>query len=169
MQSENVLRKMMDMRAVLVVVTASVAIAESAAPAKPVFSPGRDTAIPWPGLEKSLIVYTPSNYDPAKTWPCIFFYHGMNGVPDTGLMRHYTAGSDSIVVAMEYVARGPVQVPTKEYLDILRQELETYRGVRQWVTRHVAVDPQRVYLAGASKGAGWPRCWASVTSAIWQD
>ncbi len=121
----------------------------SAAPQAPTFSPGQDTHVSWQGLENDIVVYLPTDYDKSKAWPCVFFYHGMNGKPDTRLVRQYTGGRSFVVVGMEYVARGAVQLPQSEYRKILQQELDTYRDVRKWVTQHLSVDPKRVYVGGA--------------------
>jgi len=118
------------------------------------YQPGRESRFPWDGLENDIVLYLPTDYDHSKRWPCVFFYHGMNGMPDTRLIRQYTGGRGFVVVGMEYVGRGATQLPASEYLKLLQQEMDTYRDVRRWVTKHWSIDAGRVYMAGASKG-GW--------------
>src|SRR5210317_36357 len=122
--------------------------------AEPVFKAGRDTILDWKGLPSKLKVYLPTDYSPDKKHPCIFFYPGTSGSPDTRFMRSLTGGKTYVIVGMEYHIRGKIQLPPKEIKEYQANNMKTYKAVRKYLEERIAIDPKRVFLSGVSKG-GW--------------
>ena len=132
--------------AALLALAASTAMGETYGHA---LTPGAEVSTPLPS-GTHMKVFLPSNYRPDAKWPVIFFYHGQNGSPTTGLIRQYTSDRDYIVVGLPYVTpEGDKPVP-----DFANRELPNLRVARQWLAAHASTDEARVYLGGVSKG-GW--------------
>lgn len=102
------------------------------------------------GVEDEVLVSLPSNHDPAKSYPAIFYYHGTNGRPSTELLRGHTGGEDWIVVGMAYAQRGTFRL-TPAGMDA---EVAVFRKVKSELQTRAGLAPERVYVSGFSKG-GW--------------
>jgi predicted esterase len=102
------------------------------------------------GTVAPILVSLPKNHDPAKSWPAVFSYHGTGGEPNTYSIRHHTGPDDWIVVGMSYTERGAYKLTP----DGIAKNLAIFHHVRDELARSQGLDPERVYLAGFSKG-GW--------------
>ena len=102
------------------------------------------------GLPVPLELSLPSNHDPAKSWPAVFFYHGTGGHPTTKMIREHTGAKDWIVVGMTYTRPGPFTYTPEN----LKRELEVLHRVRDQLAQTKGLDPKRVYVSGFSMG-GW--------------
>ena len=115
-----------------------------------VFLMGEDFTLKVKGVQHEILVSLPQNHDPAKSWPAVFYYHGTNGRPHTGLIRRHTGEKDWIVVGMSYVKLGAFQATPEG----MAAESKVLKEVRATLQKRVNLDPTRVYLSGFSKG-GW--------------
>jgi predicted esterase len=102
------------------------------------------------GCEQEVLVSLPEDHDGAGKWPAIFHYHGMNGRPDTAVVRAHAGPRGWIVVGMAYVQEGQYSITVES----LQRELAVLRQVRDRLAAEHGLDPQRVYVCGVSKG-GW--------------
>ena len=120
------------------------------------FSAGQETHIPWPDtVNKHIKVFLPENYSSEKKWPVIFYFHGMNGKPGTGLFQKYTAKKDFIIVSMDYCVKGTQRFASvKESRAYYQKEFNNILKVKNAILPKVSIDPQKTFLAGVSKG-GW--------------
>ena len=96
------------------------------------------------------LVDLPSNWEPGKRYPALFYYHGTNGKPQTQLARRHTGDEDWIVVGMPYAQRGLLQWE-KERVAL---ESKVLRAVRDRLVAEAGLNEKQVYLSGFSKG-GW--------------
>lgn len=102
------------------------------------------------GLDSAVELSLPENHDPAKSWPAVFFYHGMGGHPTTQMIRQHTGGKDWIVVGMAYTKPGAFSYSPEN----LEKEIGAFHRVRDQLQQKYGLDPKRVYLSGFSMG-GW--------------
>jgi predicted peptidase len=117
-------------------------------------SPGVETEVTIPGGLGAMRVYLPTNYTPSRKWPVIFLYPGTNGDPTTSPIRAHANGRDWILVGMPYVESSPAVHSLEEQNAYVQREVENFRKARSCIAGQAAVDAQRVYLGGISKG-GW--------------
>lgn len=118
--------------------------------ATPLLGQGKRIDLGFPDLKERIQVVLPENYDPSRTWPAIFYYHGTGGSPTTELIRAHTDNEDWIVVGMSYTQTGNIPA-TPEYIDKERKYLDS---TRKHLRGKYNLDHRRVYVAGFSKG-GW--------------
>lgn len=128
--------------------------AAAAGDSKVALVPGQDTAVSWEPVRGKILIYLPTNYDSTRSWPAVFYYHGLNGRPTTELFRQVTDGEDVIVVGMTYTQRGTRERTAKQQMIYLRSEARQLSKARVFLAEHANVDEDRVFLAGVSKG-GW--------------
>lgn len=121
-----------------------------AALATPIMAEAKRLELGFPGLGYRVQVVFPADYDPARTWPAILYYHGTNGKPDTRLIRHHTGENGWFTIGMTYVQQGKFTFTPES----LNAELNILRSVRHHLATKYNVDPKRTYVAGFSKG-GW--------------
>ena len=115
---------------------------------------GMESTVPLLPGGPAMKVFLPSNYQPARTWPVVFFYHGAGGSPDTTWVRRLTDERDFIVAAMPYVAEGTSAGTPLERGDRLKSEHRAFQHALKWLAANARVDESSVFLAGISKG-GW--------------
>ena len=116
--------------------------------------PGTEYAIYWPPVSAELPVYIPQDYQPSHPCPLVVFYHGLDGTPSTGLIRKLLRGKTAIVLGMEYLERGLGKRTAAQRAAYQARERRQLEGILRSLNRLVALDHDRVYLAGVSKG-GW--------------
>lgn len=109
-----------------------------------------ETRIRIEGVEDEVVVSLPGNYVPGKTYPAVFYYHGTNGRPTTGLIRSHTGDRDWIVVGMAYAKRGVFELTPAG----MGAEEAIFHQVRARLMGECGLDPARLYVSGFSKG-GW--------------
>jgi predicted peptidase len=100
------------------------------------------------------LVYVPSDYTDKQDWPVIFYFHGMNGQPNTWLFRQITNGEGFILIGMEYILRGQSKLTKNEYIDYFRRERRSILEVKRYISKYLKIDEKRLFVTGASKG-GW--------------
>ena len=120
------------------------------------FSAGQETTVPWPKTANEEIkIYLPENYSKDKKWPVIFYFHGMNGKPDTKLFQKYTGKKDFIIVSMDYFVKGAQRFANeKETRAYYQKEFKNILEAKTKLQGKISIDPKKLYLAGISKG-GW--------------
>ena len=120
------------------------------------FTAGQESTVPWPDTaNKEIKVYLPENYSKDKKWPVIFYFHGMNGKPDTGLFQKYTAKKDFIIVSLDYFVKGTQRFANeKETRAYYQKEFKNIMAVKTALQSKISIDPKKLFLAGVSKG-GW--------------
>lgn len=120
------------------------------------FAAGKETAYPSPDtVNKEIRIYLPENYSEDQKWPVIFYYHGMNGKPGTGLFQKYTEKKDFIIVSMDYFFKGTKRFNSeKESFDYYQKEFKNLVQFKEILQKKISLDPGKVYIAGVSKG-GW--------------
>lgn len=119
------------------------------------WQPGKEFAVDWAGTEDQLLVFLPENYDSARRWPVLLYYHGTNGKPRTDIFRAHTGGRDWVIVGMTYRERGLLTLEGQAHMvDYTRKEVAQFHRVREALSAHLSIEPARIYLGGLSKG-GW--------------
>jgi acetyl esterase/lipase len=116
--------------------------------------PGEEFRLPWPAVKREVPVYVPTDYSPARRWPVVLLYHGLNGEPTTELIRQLTGGKGAIVVGMTYIEPSPVRRTAAQQQAYQAKELAQLERMLEELPRHVRIDRGRVFLAGISRG-GW--------------
>ena len=120
------------------------------------FAAGKETAYPSPEtVNKEIKIYLPENYTEDKKWPVIFYFHGMNGKPGTGLFQKYTDKKDFIIVSLDYFTKGTKQFTSeKEMKDHYKKDFDNLTNIKNALQKKISLDPEKVYISGVSKG-GW--------------
>ncbi len=118
------------------------------------YEPGMEFSAVVPGSETAMKIYLPSNYDAAKKWPLMLFYHGMNGSPTTECIVRHSEGRDFIVAGVTYAMKNTADLPGERYAAYIAMERANFRSAVQWLTQNLAVDSKRIFLGGVSQG-GW--------------
>ena len=106
--------------------------------------------LPWPQLGASLPIWKPDNFDPSKRYPAIVYYHGTGGTPTASYMHRATEGKGFILVGMTYLHKSGFEYSDGEIAD----SLGMLNALKKTLIKSLAVDPQRIYVGGFSKG-GW--------------
>lgn len=100
-------------------------------------------------------IHVPSDYDAAREWPVILYYHGTNGHPETRTIRSIIGNKHAIVIAMAYHQRGLLVLNGQAHMaEYAKRELAHLNLVLNTVAKHLSIDKKRIYLSGVSKG-GW--------------
>jgi predicted esterase len=103
-----------------------------------------------PGLAKPIVVQLPDNYDPAETWPVLYFWPGPSGAPTTRTVSPACGKKDWIIVGMAYTQKELLQVSSER----IAAEVAAFERARPIVEGEYAVDRRRVYVGGYFTG-GW--------------
>jgi poly(3-hydroxybutyrate) depolymerase len=116
------------------------------------------------------LVYVPSDYSDLQNWPVIFFYNGVGCQPSTELFRLNTDGKGFVIIAMEYVPQARDKMTNAQYINMLRSEIKSIAAAKAYVSKHLRIDSDKMFIAGISKG-GWlvsslfefkPSAWAGA-------
>lgn len=129
------------------------AMAASAVCAAEAPAPGRETPVAVQGAA-DVVLWLPSNYDAARTWPAVFFYHGQGGHPTVEPLKRITGGNDYLLVGMSYVDPEPKPRTPAQHDAYVRAELDHLHAAQARVAAVAKIDPRRVHLGGSSMG-GW--------------
>ena len=101
--------------------------------------------LPWLALGATLPIWKPDDFDAAKKYPAIVYYHGDAAPPDARFIHGVTGGKNFILVGMAY--RGGQG--DKEIAD----GLGFLKALKKSLEGSLAVDPARIYVGGSGNGA----------------
>jgi fermentation-respiration switch protein FrsA (DUF1100 family) len=108
------------------------------------------------GLDIVANVYTPANYDPAKSYPAIVVAHPNGGVKEqvAGLYAQRLAEQGYIAIVADASYQGG-SGGTPRNVDKPAHRIEDIHGMADFVTRYPGVDPARLGLFGICGGGGY--------------
>jgi hypothetical protein len=101
--------------------------------------------LPWPALGATLPIWKPDDFNAAKKYPAIVYYHGDANPPDARFVHGVTGGESFVLVGMAY--RGGQG--EKEIAD----GLGFLNALKKTLTGSLSVDPKRIYVGGSGNGA----------------
>jgi len=116
----------------------------------PILGFSKTIELEFPELEHRVLVALPDDYNPAKKYPAILYYHGTNSKPDTDFILTQVDSREWIVVGMTYQQQGRFTLTPEN----LGKELSLLQSVRKHLEVKYNFDQNRCYIAGFSKG-GW--------------
>ena len=124
-----------------------------------VFAPGKEVKIDDPQTAAGnlelldtdpaghIVIYTPSDYDPARAWPVILSYHGQKNPPSAWPFRDLTGGKGYIIIGMEYLRPACYRADPKYETGYIQRLITYLKG-------HLNVDTKMIFMGGFSQG-GW--------------
>jgi poly(3-hydroxybutyrate) depolymerase len=115
---------------------------------------GSEVSVIVPTTGKRIVVRLPSDYDATRRWPVVFHFHSAGGKPNATLLLNHGVGDHSILVGMSYLERGKSTGKPEPDSRYVSREHKHFRATLTWLLQHAAIDTERVYLTGVSKG-GW--------------
>ena len=113
-------------------------------------SRGEWISLPWPALGATLPIWKPDDFDASKKYPAIVYFHGTGGEPNASFIHKATGRKSYILVGMAYRNKDRYTYTDEEISD----ELGLLGALKKTLVGSLSVDPQRIYVAGFSKG-GW--------------
>ena len=115
---------------------------------------GSEVSVIVPTTGKRVVVRLPPAYDATRRWPVAFHFHSAGGAPNTTLLLQHGVGDHSILVGMSYLERGNSNGRLEPEVSYISREQKHFRDTLTWLLQHAAIDTERIYLTGVSKG-GW--------------
>lgn len=108
------------------------------------------------GLDIVANVYTPANYDPARTYPAIVVAHPNGGVKEqvAGLYAQHLAEQGYITIAMDATYQGGSGGQPRS-VDKPAHRIEDIHGAADFITRYAGVNVERLGLLGICGGGGY--------------
>ena len=108
------------------------------------------------GIEISANVYTPANFNPAKSYPVIVVAHPNGGVKEqvAGLYAQRLAESGYITIAADASYQGASGGEPRN-TDKPAFRIEDIRGMADYITQYAGADGQRLGLLGVCGGGGY--------------
>ncbi|GAB3056683.1 alpha/beta hydrolase [Stenotrophomonas tumulicola] len=108
------------------------------------------------GIRIAANVYTPANYDPAKTYPAVVVAHPNGGVKEqvAGLYAQRLAGQGYITIAADAAYQGASGGQPRS-VDKPALRIEDIHGMADYIARYPGVDTTRVGLLGICGGGGY--------------
>lgn len=108
------------------------------------------------GIQIAANVYTPANYDPAKTYPAVVVAHPNGGVKEqvAGLYAQRLAGQGYITIAADAAYQGASGGQPRS-VDKPALRIEDIHGMADYIARYPGVDTTRVGLLGICGGGGY--------------
>lgn len=108
------------------------------------------------GNEIAANVYTPANYDPAKSYPAIVISHPNGGVKEqtAGLYAQRLAGLGYITIAADASYQGASGGQPRN-LDIPQNRINDVRGMIDYISQYPGVDASRIGALGICGGGGY--------------
>ncbi|WP_020655116.1 alpha/beta hydrolase [Massilia niastensis] len=108
------------------------------------------------GLEIAANVYTPANYDPAKSYPAVVVAHPNGGVKEqvAGLYAQRLAELGYVTIAADAAYQG-ASAGQPRNVDKPAYRIEDIHGMADFITRFSGVDGKRLGLLGLCGGGGY--------------
>lgn len=115
----------------------------------PPVSPGKEVRITASKIEKTFLLYVPSDYTDKRPFPVIFYYHGYRGSATTQMFRHITKGNGFIIVGMNYATDLYYNklLPTET-----AKEKIFFDQALELISTRVNVAKEYIFMAGYSQG-----------------
>lgn len=108
------------------------------------------------GIDIAANIYTPANFDPAKKYPALVIAHPNGGVKEqvAGLYAQRMAESGYITIAADASYQG-ASGGTPRNIDKPANRVEDIRGMADYITQYLGVDPSQLGLLGICGGGGY--------------
>lgn len=108
------------------------------------------------GIDIAANIYTPENFDPAKKYPALVVAHPNGGVKEqvAGLYAQRMAESGYITIAADASYQG-ASGGTPRNIDKPANRIEDIRGMADYITQYLGVDPSQLGLLGICGGGGY--------------
>ena len=108
------------------------------------------------GIDIAANIYTPANFDPAKKYPALVVAHPNGGVKEqvAGLYAQRMAESGYITIAADASYQG-ASGGTPRNIDKPANRIEDIRGMADYITQYLGVDPSQLGLLGICGGGGY--------------
>jgi fermentation-respiration switch protein FrsA (DUF1100 family) len=108
------------------------------------------------GIDIAANIYTPANYDPSKKYPALVVAHPNGGVKEqvAGLYAQRMAESGYITIAADASYQG-ASGGTPRNIDKPANRIEDIRGMADYITQYLGVDPSQLGLLGICGGGGY--------------
>lgn len=100
--------------------------------------------LPWPALNSTLPIWKPDNFNAARKYPAIIYYHGDATPPEARLIYDLTGGEDFVLVGMAYRGGDSDQA--------IADGLGFLKALKKTLTGSLSVDPARIYVGGSGNG-----------------
>lgn len=101
------------------------------------------------GIEAAANVYTPANFDPAKSYPAIVVAHPNGGVKEqvAGLYAQKLAEAGYVTIAFDAAYQG-ASGGKPRYIDKPQFRIEDIRAAADYISQYQGVDAKRQALQG---------------------
>ncbi|MEY3920287.1 MAG: hypothetical protein RL634_48 [Bacteroidota bacterium] len=108
------------------------------------------------GIDIAANIYTPANFDPSKKYPALVVAHPNGGVKEqvAGLYAQRMAESGYITIAADASYQG-ASGGTPRNIDKPANRIEDIRGMADYITQYLGVDPSQLGLLGICGGGGY--------------
>jgi tetratricopeptide (TPR) repeat protein len=130
----------------------------------PKFTPGQETRVDDPsvGALGHYVVYVPKDYTPDRSWPAIFFYHGVNMKPTSWPFKDVVGGQGFVVVGMPLFGGNTVRA-----YDTIPKDITTVNRLVPVLVKQLNLDTRQLFISGFSMGGFIASEIGERTSAIW--
>lgn len=118
------------------------------------------------GIEAAANVYTPANFDPAKSYPAIVVAHPNGGVKEqvAGLYAQKLAEAGYVTIAFDAAYQG-ASGGKPRYIDKPQFRIEDIRAAADYISQYQGVDAKRLGVLGICGGGATPLRRRKATSA----
>ncbi|HGM5491454.1 TPA: alpha/beta hydrolase [Serratia fonticola] len=108
------------------------------------------------GIQIAANVYTPANYDPAKTYPAVVVAHPNGGVKEqvAGLYAQRLAEHGYITITADAAYQGASGGMPRN-VDKPANRIEDIHGMADYLSQYPGVDAERIGLLGICGGGGY--------------
>ncbi len=154
---------LMIMKEPLVVIVLMISVSWAAGRELPDLTPGRETRVEYAGMKHKghYLVYVPKEYDPERSWPVVFCYHGLNQTPKTWPFKNVLQGKGFIVVGMGYHTGG------LEGYKFIAKDVENVKDVAATLSKNLNVHKEQMFIGGFSKGGFMASAIERQTADMW--
>lgn len=129
----------------------------------PDFPASRETRVEYSGMKhrEHYLVYVPKEYDPSRSWPIVFCYHGLNQKPKTWPFKQVLRGKGFIIVGMGYNTGG---LDGYDYID---KDIDNVEDVAAALQQKLNIDEDQMFIGGFSKGGFMVCAIEQQTADMW--